>query len=104
MNSKHPEYAPGYLEIIAIALITSLITATVVTGIYDRRFSQKVKVVDLKGYVKTQKALLMAGERTDEQWKSSLDILEKTLSNEPANHVILLKEVVLRNADEISVK
>jgi hypothetical protein len=96
--------SPGYLEIIAIALITAVITATIITGIYDMRFSQKIKVVDLKSYIKTQKALLLAGERTEEQWKASLDVLEKTLKNEPANHVVILKEVVLRNADEISVK
>lgn len=89
---------------VAIALITAVITATVITGIYDRRFSQKIKVVDLKGYIKTQKALMLTGEKTEEQWQDGLDVLEKTLQNEPANHVIILKEVVLRNADEISVK
>lgn len=103
-SNKKDASSPGYLEIIAIALITAVITATVITGIYDRRFSQKIKVVDLKGYLKTQKALLLAGERTEEQWKASLDVLEKSLKNEPANHVIILKEVVLRNADEISIK
>ena len=103
-SDKKVAASPGYPEIIAIALITAVITATVITGIYDRRFSQKIKVVDLKGYIKTQKALLLAGERTEEQWKSSLDVLEKTLKNEPTNHVIILKEVVLRNGDEISVK
>lgn len=96
--------SPGYMEIIAIALITSVITATIITGLYDRRFSQKIKVVDLKNYIKTQKALMLAGEKTEEQWQAGLDALDKTLQNEPANHVIILKEVVLRNADEISVK
>ena len=95
---------PGYLESIAIALITAVITATLITGIYDRRFSQKIRVVDLKGYIKTQKALLLAGERNEKQWKTSLDTLENTLNSEPTNHVIILKDVVLRNGDEISIK
>ena len=103
-SDKKGASSPGYLEIIAIALIIAVITATVITGLYDRRFSQKIKVVDLKNYIKTQKALMLAGEKTEEQWQAGLDALEKTLQNEPANHVIILKEVVLRNADEISVK
>ena len=103
-SDKNVASSLGYLEVVTIALITAVITATVITGIYDRRFSQKIKVVDLKGYIKTQKALMLAGEKTEEQWQAGLDALEKTLKNEPANHVIILKEVVLRNADEISVK
>ena len=93
---------PGYLEVIGISLIAA---ALVVAG-YERMYAQKIKVLDLKGYLRTQKALFVAGEITEDQWKTSLNWLEQVLNREAANsnHVILLKEVVLKNGDEIRVE
>jgi len=88
--------------VIAISLIA---VALAVAG-YDRLYAQKIRVLDLKGYLRTQKALLVAGEITEDQWKANLDRLEQVLNREAAgpNHVILLKEVVLKNGDEIPVE
>jgi hypothetical protein len=61
-------------------------------------------VLDLKGYLRTQKALLSAGEISEEQWKAGLDRVEEVLNNEAANHVVVLKEVVLRNGEEIKLQ
>jgi len=94
---------PGYLEVIIIAI---MIAAVAVMG-YDRIFAHKVKVLDLKRYLRTQRALLAAGEITQQQWKIGLDNLELILDDAAAgnkNHVIILKEVVLRNGAEINVK
>lgn len=74
---------------------------------YDRLFAQKIKVLDLKGYLRTQKALLAAEEITKQQWAASLDTVEQVLNDEVAshpNHIIVLKDMVLRNGDEISIK
>lgn len=93
---------PGYLEVVVIAL---LVAAAAVYG-YDRMLAQKVKVVDLKGYIRTQEALLRAGEITEQQLQAGFDQVDKTLSQEAAantNHVILLKEVVLKNGNEITI-
>ena len=109
--SKHsttqPEKAatsgPGYLEVIIIALLMAGIT---MFG-YDRLYAQKIKVLDLKGYLRTQKALLTAGEITPKQWKGKLDTVEQILDDEAARHrhqVIVLKDVVLRNGEEIRIK
>ena len=109
--SKHsttqPEKAatsgPGYLEVIIIALLMAGIT---IFG-YDRLLAQKIRVVDLKGYLRTQKALLAAGEITTEQWKEKLDTVEQILNDEAVRHrnqVIVLKDVVLRNGEEIRIK
>ena len=107
--SKQPEFeksvptGPGYLEVIVI----SLLVATVALASYDRLFAQKIKVLDLKGYLRTQKALLTAAEITTEQWEGKLDTVEQILNDEAArhrNHVIVLKDVVLRNGDEIRIK
>jgi len=101
-NSPKQKRGPGYLEVIAISLIAA---ALAVAG-YDRMYAQKIKVLDLKGYLRTQKTLLVAGEIDEDRWKASLDKLEQVLDREASdpNHVILLKEVVLKNGDEIRVE
>jgi len=101
-NNPGPKRGPGYLEVICISLIAA---ALAVAG-YDRMYAQKIKVLDLQGYLRTQKALLVAGEITEDQWTASLDRLEEVLNRESsvANHVIVLKEVVLKNGDEIRVE
>ena len=105
-EQKTPEQSkgsgPGYLEVIVI----SMMMAAGAMLAYDRMYAQKIKVLDLKGYLRTQKALLVAGEINEDQWKSSLDKLEQSLNRESvdSNHVVLLKEVVLRNGDEIIIK
>ena len=93
---------PGYLEVMIIAL---MVAAAAVLG-YDRYIAQKIYALDLKGYLRTQKALLVAGEISEEEWKASLDTLEQSLNNAAANpaHIILLKDVVLRNGDEINIE
>lgn len=96
-------YGPGYIEVIILALLLS--SAVVVA--YDRILAQKIKVVDLKGYLRIQKTLLAAGEITEQQWKSRLDTIENLLDHEALNnpqHVIIMKDVVLRNGDEIHIK
>jgi len=84
----------------------SLIAAALAVAGYDRLYAQKIKILDLKGYLRTQKALLVAGEITEDQWKENLDRVEQVLNREAVkpNHVILLKEVVLKNGDEIPVE
>ncbi len=102
-SEKSAPTGPGYLEVIVIAL---LMAAVALVG-YDRLFAQKIKVLDLKGYLRTQKALLTAGEITTEQWKEKLDTVELVLDDEAVRHrnqVIVLKDVVLRNGEEIRIK
>ncbi len=102
-SEKSATTGPGYLEVIVIALLM----AVVALASYDRLFAQKIKVLDLKGYLRTQKALLTAGEITTEQWKGKLDTVEQILNDEAVrhrNHVIILKDVVLRNGKEIRIK
>ena len=87
---------PGYLEVVLIALV--------VTGVslfaYDRWFVPRVVAFDLKGYLRTQQALLANGEITEAQWQQGLDRLEQVFLELPPNRTILLKEVVLKNGRE----
>jgi len=97
MKESKPE-TPGYLEVF---LIAAVVTFTAVSG-YDLFLARKVKTFDLQGYLRGQKALLQAGEITDEQLQANLDRIERMLDAENSNHVVVLKDVVLRNGDEIS--
>ena len=87
---------PGYLEVVLIALVV----AGVSLFAYDRWFVDRVVAFDLKGYLRTQQALLANGEITEAQWQQGLDRLEQVFRAQPPNRTILLKEVVLKNGRE----
>ena len=87
---------PGYLKVLLIALVV----AGVSLFIYDRWFVDRVVAFDLKGYLRTQQALLASGEITEAQWRQRLDQLEQVFRAQPPNRTILLKEVVLKNGRE----
>ena len=87
---------PGYLEVLLIALVV----AGVSLFAYDRWFAPRMVAFDLKGYRRTQQALLANGEITEAQWQQGLDRLEQVFREQPPNHTILLKEVVLKNGRE----
>ena len=87
---------PGYLEVLFIALAVAGITLFA----YDRWFVDRVVAFDLKGYLRTQQALLASGEITEDQWRQRLDQLEQVFQAQPPNRTILLKEVVLKNGHE----
>ena len=87
---------PGYLEVVLITLVVAGFTLFA----YDRWFVDRVVAFDLKGYLRTQQALLASGEITEAQWRQRLDQLEQVFLEQPPNHTILLKEVVLKNGRE----
>ena len=87
---------PDYLEVVLIALVV----AGVSLFAYDRWFAPRVVAFDLKGYLRTQQALLGSGEITEAQWQQGLDRLEQVFRELPPNRTILLKEVVLKNGRE----
>ena len=87
---------PGYLEVLLIALAVTCIALFA----YDRWFAPRMVAFDLKGYLRTQQALLASGEITEAQWQQGLDQLELVFRAQPSNRTILLKEVVLKNGRE----
>ena len=87
---------PGYLEVLLIVLAVTFIALFA----YDRWFVSRVVAFDLKGYLRTQQALLANGEITEAQWQQGLDQLEQVFRAQPPNRTILLKEVVLKNGRE----
>ena len=87
---------PGYLEVVLITLVVAGFTLFA----YDRWFVPQVVAFDLKGYLRTQQALLASGDITESQWQQGLDQLEQVFREQPPNRTILLKEVVLKNGGE----
>ena len=93
---ERPSTTPGYLEVVLITLVV----AGVSLFAYDRWFVDRVVAFDLKGYLRTQQALLASGEITEAQWRQRLDQLEQVFREQSPNRTILLKEVVLKNGRE----
>ena len=93
---ERPSTIPGYLEV----LLITLVVAGVSLFAYDRWFVPRVVAFDLKGYLRTQQALLTSGEITVAQWQQGLERLEQVFREQPPNRTILLKEVVLKNGRE----
>ena len=91
----------GFIGIAIISLVVSLFAALSVVAFYDQRYAQKIVTMDLQGYIKNQRDKTVSGEISDEELRKNIDTMEAALLAEPANHVVLLKEVVLRNAREI---
>ena len=72
--------------------------------LYDHYLAPKVKVADLQGYLREQKALLAAGTISEEQWQRNLDTLEQVFRQQPRHHLILLKDVVLRHDPDAELR
>jgi len=92
---------PGLVTVAFISLVVSLLSATAVVAVYDQRYAQKVVTMDLKGYVRNQRDKAVNNEVSDDELRRNIDAMEAALLAEPANHAVLLKDVVLRNAREI---
>ena len=100
---QNSRLTPGYIEVIVIAL---LIVGTAFWG-YDRYFAQKIKIVDMSGYFRQQKALMAAGELTEADFRDNLNKMEALISRDAdlyKNQIYILKEVVLKNGNELILK
>ena len=95
------KHGPSMIAVGLIVLTVSLVTATGIVAVYDQRYAQKIVAMDLKGYIRQQRDRMVAEELDEEQFRKSLDTMEAALLAVPANHTVIMKEVVLRNGREI---
>ena len=102
MENKAPKQH-GHLAVLAMAAIMSLVAAITSVVVYDRWFAQKIVTIDLKTYLRAQRDRLAAGEIDDDGLLASLDVVDAKLNGVPSNHVVILKDVVLRNARQIDL-
>ncbi len=102
MSETEKRATPGYLEICAISLITTLITIFC----YDFFYTEKIRTVDLKGYIESQNRLLAKGGISQTEWKKRLDTVDKILQTTAVNHpqeIVIIKDVVLHGGREIKI-
>ena len=97
-SNKHGH---GILTTALITMAVSFVTAMGVVAFYDQRYAQKIVTMDLQGYIRAQRDKAVAGEISNEELRKNIDAIEAALLAQPPNHIVLLKEVVLRNAKEI---
>ncbi len=55
----------------------------------------------MKGYLEKQKKLYMEGAIDDEELRENLARIEKLINELPENRVVIMEEVVIRNAEVI---
>lgn len=67
-------------------------------AVYDAFFAQKIAVLDMQGFLAGQKKLLAEGKITGDELIKSLDRVEVAINKAPKNTMVILKDVVLRNA------
>lgn len=91
----------GLITTVITSLLVSLLVTVAVVAVYDQRYAQKVVSMDLKGYIRSQRDKAVNNEVSDDELRRGIDAMEAALLAEPANHTVLMKDVVLRNAREI---
>ena len=94
-----PPKRHGNGRTLLVATVLSLSLTLTGLYLYDLKFAQKLMVFDMSAFLNEQRTLLVAGktEESDRRFNE----LETYLNNLPANHVVLLKSVAVRNATEI---
>ncbi len=102
-EQRNRKLRPSYVEVAMIVLI-------VVSGamyVYDSYFAQKIKVVDISGYLRQQKALIVSGEINAGELEARLDKIDRVITQESQRHsnqIYILKEVVLKNGNEFKLQ
>jgi hypothetical protein len=90
------EIAPGYLEVIGLALLITLGALF----FYDRFLVPRVVAFDMQGYLQRQKTLVTTGAITEDEWRKGLDHLEQVFRDQPKRHTIIVNDVVLRHGND----
>lgn len=89
----------GRLGVVVVSAALSLCLTLAALYVYDQKFAQKLVVIDMNAFLNEQRSLLLAGKGDDSDRR--FDELEAKLNGLPANQVVLLKSVAVRNATEI---
>ena len=84
-----------------VTVIISAFLSILSVLVYDRYYATKIVTVDVRGFMEEQKKLYLAGAIGDEQLKEGIEELQAAISGVPSNKVILMGEVVVRNAESL---
>ena len=98
---EHPKRQPGMIPIVALCLAVSFGASLATIVGYDHWYAQKIVAVDIKGYIAQQRDNYLAGKLNDDELKKSFDRLETVITAIPKNRVVIMGDVVVRNAETV---
>lgn len=84
-----------------ITVIISAFLSILSVLVYDRYYATKIVTVDVRGFMEEQKKRYLAGAIGDRELKEGIEALQAAISGTPSNKVILMGEVVVRNAENL---
>ena len=104
-EKERPVKKPNYLLII-ILNITITVASLFVYHNYILKPSHFNNIVgiDIKGFLEKQKAGMVEGKITEDQFKANMDRLENTVNELGKTKVILVSDVILRGAEVVNIR
>jgi len=92
-----------YRYAIATILI-SLLLALSCVAMYHHYFAPQIVAVDLRGYIKGQRDMFLAGKIDRKKLRRNLDKFENVITGLPKRNIILSRDAVIRNVKVIEIK
>ncbi|MGV8057567.1 MAG: hypothetical protein AB2L12_06050 [Smithellaceae bacterium] len=99
------EKKPKYILIIILNIIITLASLYVYHNyILKPQQSQNIVGVDIKGFLEKQKAGMVNGKISEEQFKANMDKLEVMVNDLGKRKVVLMSDVILRGAEIVDIQ
>ena len=104
-EKERPVKKPNYLLIIILNIIITVASLFVYHNyILKPSHFNNIVGIDIKGFLEKQKAGMMEGKITEDQFKANMDRLENTVNELGKTKVILMSDVILRGAEVVNVR
>jgi len=105
-EGKHERPAGARITKTYVAVLVILVSfgssAATVT-FYDRCVAQKVVAVDVSGFLREQRDLVLARKITMDDYKANLERYIEALKSQPRNKVLILEDVIAsKNLEKVS--
>jgi len=104
-EKERPVKKPNYLLIIILNTIITVASLFVYHNyILKPSHFNNIVGIDIKGFLEKQKAGMVEGKITEDQFKANMDRLENTVNELGKTKVILVSDVILRGAEVVNVR
>ena len=104
-EKERPVKKPNYLLIIILNIIITVASLFVYHNyILKPSHFNNIVGIDIKGFLEKQKAGMVEGKITEDQFKSNMDRLENTVNELGKTKVILVSDVILRGAEVVNIR
>jgi len=104
-EKERPVKKPNYLLIIILNIIITVASLFVYHNyILKPSHFNNIVGIDIKGFLEKQKAGMVEGKITEDQFKANMDRLENTVNELGKTKVILVSDVILRGAEVVNIR